>query len=71
MGDRTWIDISEEYIDWLCFANAGMLSRGNLYCFDYAMRHLPTEDPVVEIGFGIAVLMFFWLFYAILRSGGL
>ncbi|UCG15270.1 MAG: class I SAM-dependent methyltransferase [Phycisphaerales bacterium] len=50
MGHGTWIDISEEYINWLCFANAGMLSRGNLYCFDYVMRRLPTEDPVVEIG---------------------
>lgn len=44
------IDISDDYIQWLCFANAGMLARGNLYCFDYAIRNLPNDAPIVEIG---------------------
>ena len=44
------IDISDEYVKWLCFANAGMFHRGNLYCFDYAIRNLPSEAPIVEIG---------------------
>ena len=44
------IDISDEYIEWLCFANAGMLNRGNLYCFNYAIEHLPSNNPIVEIG---------------------
>lgn len=44
------IDISDEYINWLCFGNAGMLNRGNLYCFDYAIKNLPSENPVIEIG---------------------
>lgn len=44
------IDISEEYIEWLCFANAGMLDRGNLYCFNYAIEHIPSKSPVIEIG---------------------
>ena len=44
------IDLSNEYIDWLCFANAGMLHRGNLYAFDYAIRNLPSAAPIVEIG---------------------
>jgi hypothetical protein len=44
------IDISNEYINWLCFANAGILDRGNLYCFDYALQNLPSHHPVVEIG---------------------
>jgi predicted O-methyltransferase YrrM len=44
------IDISNDYINWLCFANAGMLSRGNLYCFDYALRNLPNDAPIIEIG---------------------
>lgn len=44
------IDISDEYINWLCSANAGWLTRGNLYCFDYAIRNLPSSNPVVEIG---------------------
>ena len=44
------IDISDAYVNWLCFANAGMLQRGNLYCFDYALGHLPSGAPLVEIG---------------------
>lgn len=50
MASSEWIDISEEFTEWLCFANAGMLNRGNLYCFNHALVHLPTDDPVVEIG---------------------
>lgn len=44
------IDISDAYIEWLCFANSGMLVRGNLYCFDYALRNLPRDTAIVEIG---------------------
>jgi hypothetical protein len=44
------IDISDEYIRWLCYANAGMLDRGNLYCFDYAISHLVSDAPMLEIG---------------------
>jgi hypothetical protein len=44
------IDISNEYTRWLCFANAGMLDPANLYCFDHAIRNLPDESPIVEIG---------------------
>ncbi len=47
---RSWKDISDEYVRWLCYANAGILHRGNLYCFDYAIRNLPSDAPIVEIG---------------------
>jgi len=50
VSQTNWIDSSDVYTGWLCFANAGMLSKGNLYCFDHAVRHLPTDDPIVEIG---------------------
>jgi len=43
-------DISDNYINWLCFANAGILHRGNLYCFDYAIKNLVSNNPIVEIG---------------------
>jgi hypothetical protein len=43
-------DISNEFVSWLTFANAGMLDRGNLYCFDFAIRNLPSDAPIVEIG---------------------
>ncbi|MFC1452298.1 class I SAM-dependent methyltransferase [Verrucomicrobiota bacterium] len=39
-----------EYMSWLTMANAGMLCRGNMHCFDYAMRNLPSASPIVEIG---------------------
>src|ERR1700741_4792473 len=44
------IDISDDYVNWLCYANAGMLHRGNLYSFDYAIRNLPSDAPIVEVG---------------------
>ena len=43
---ETWT----EYMSWLTFANAGMLTRGNVYCMDYAVRKLPSAAPIVEIG---------------------
>jgi hypothetical protein len=44
------IDISNDYINWLSFANAGMLNRGNLYCLEYAVKNLPSSSPIIEIG---------------------
>jgi Methyltransferase domain len=46
------IDISneDEYINWLCFANAGMLTAGNLHLIDTAMKRLRSAAPVLEIG---------------------
>jgi hypothetical protein len=45
-----FIDIADEFVTWLAFANAGMLNRGNLMCFDYALRNLPSANPIIEIG---------------------
>jgi len=39
-----------EFISWLKFANAGMLDNGNIYCFEYAIAHLPSDNPIIEIG---------------------
>ena len=47
---RPPIDITDEYVRWLILANAGMLDHGNLYCFDYAIRNLPSQAPMIEIG---------------------
>ena len=41
---------SNEYLGWLQFAVPGMLERGNVDCFDWAIRHLPSDAPIVEIG---------------------
>ncbi len=50
MSRADFIDISDAFTQWLGFANAGMLNRGNLYCFDRAIANLPGDAPVVEIG---------------------
>ena len=42
--------LNDEYITWLCYANPGMLERGNLYLIDYAISHLPNGAPILEIG---------------------
>jgi len=39
-----------EFINWLRFANAGMLDEGNIYCFEYAINNLPSNNPIIEIG---------------------
>ena len=44
------IDIADEYVNWLCFANPGMLDRGNLYSIDLAIRNIPADSAIVEIG---------------------
>ena len=33
--------ISDEYINWLTFVNAGMLSKGNIYSIRFALERLP------------------------------
>jgi len=47
---RRPIDITDEYVNWLCFANAGMLDRGNLYLIDFALSRIGNASPLVEIG---------------------
>ena len=39
-----------EFLSWLTFANPGMLTRSNVSCLDYAIRHLPSDAPILEIG---------------------
>lgn len=43
---KVWTD----YMSWLIFANAGMLARGNVHCFDYVIKNLPSNAPIIEIG---------------------
>lgn len=44
------IEFSDEFIDWLSMANAGMLERGNLHLIELALRQLPSDAPILEIG---------------------
>jgi hypothetical protein len=37
-------------IFWMGFINPGMFSDENLALFDYCIRHLPNEAPIIEIG---------------------
>ncbi len=43
-------ETGDDYIMWLCFANAGMLDKGNLFLIDHAIQHLPSAAPLLEIG---------------------
>jgi hypothetical protein len=49
-GGIVYTDLTNDYIAYLTFVNAGMLNKGNLLCFDYAIRNLPSNNPIVEIG---------------------
>jgi hypothetical protein len=40
----------DEFIRWLRYANPGMLEPGNVWSMEYAIRHLPSRHPLVEIG---------------------
>lgn len=42
--------ISDEYIDWLTFANADMLSKGNIFCMNLAIKNITSKSPILEIG---------------------
>jgi hypothetical protein len=41
---------NDEYINWLSFANPGMLAPGNRYSMEYALSRLPSDSPILEIG---------------------
>jgi len=45
-----FVDITNNDVRWIQYANAGMLDPRNLYCFDYAIKNLPDEAPILEIG---------------------
>ena len=40
----------DEFIQWLSYANPGMLVPGNLVGIQEAVQHLPSEAPIIEIG---------------------
>lgn len=44
------VEFTDTYTTWLCFANAGMLDKGNLHLMDLAMKQLPGSAPILEIG---------------------
>ena len=42
--------LKDEYIQWLMYANAGMINEGNIYLFDYVIKNVPSNKPILEIG---------------------
>lgn len=48
--DSPVTEIWTEHMSWLTFANAGMLNKANVYCFDYGLRNLPSDTSILEIG---------------------
>src|SRR5882762_5170525 len=47
---KKYVLLEDEYIRWLKMFNSGMQDPGNLYLFDYVIRNLPSETPILEIG---------------------
>lgn len=47
---EAWIEATDDFVKWLCFANAGMLDAGNKYLMDYALGRLRSDAPILEIG---------------------
>lgn len=47
---KPFVEITDDYLKWLRFANAGMLDNGNPYLIDIAMKQLPSTAPILEIG---------------------
>ncbi|MFX0136845.1 MAG: class I SAM-dependent methyltransferase [Candidatus Hodarchaeota archaeon] len=48
---RKIIDITDNYVKRLYWAiGSPGCNPGNLYCFNYAIGHLPSEAPIIEIG---------------------
>jgi hypothetical protein len=45
-----WLDISDDYTEWLNSANAGWLNRGNLLGFEIGVREMPAGTAMVEVG---------------------
>lgn len=50
----------------LCIMMAGVIIG-----LSFSRQTTVLTNPIVEVGFGIALAMFLWIFYAIIRSGGL
>ncbi len=42
--------VKSEYLNWLRFANAGMMNNGNVRSMFHAIQNLPSDAPIVEIG---------------------
>jgi hypothetical protein len=40
----------DPHIERILNANSGMFNMGHIYCADYAMKHLPSDAPMLEIG---------------------
>lgn len=44
------IEVTDDFVKWLSFANAGMLDPGNRYLMDYGLSRLRSDAPLLEIG---------------------
>ena len=42
--------VDNDYLNWLKFANAGMMNEGNYHLFDLAIKNIKSNAPIIEIG---------------------
>ena len=45
-----YTDASDEFLNWLLCSNPGMQHKGNIFCFEEAIRNLPANAPLLELG---------------------
>ena len=50
LPEITFNYIEDDFITWLKYIVPGGLHPGNIQCFEYAIKNLPDESPIVEIG---------------------
>lgn len=43
-------ELNDDFLTWLLFINPGMSDRATAFCIDSAMRELPPDGAIVEIG---------------------
>jgi ubiquinone biosynthesis protein len=48
-----------------------IIMAGLIIGLSFAGQYTVLKNPIIEIGLGVACALFMWLFYAIIRSGGL
>lgn len=44
------IYVNDPFVNIINASVSGWLDKGHLYCFDYAMKHIDSKSPIVEIG---------------------
>lgn len=48
--NHTQSEQENEFLNWVCFAVPGMLDHKNILAMEYAIKNMPPDKPILEIG---------------------